>query len=466
MSDKKLKSVHITNYYHKSSGGISTVYNRLLEEANRHERHACLIVPGEEDQQELVGEFGKIYYVKAIQSPIFDKRYRLLLPWQYLKGDSPIRKILESEMPDIIEIADKYTLSYLAGFIKKGHFTSLKRPMLIHLSCERMDDNLRAFVSDKSPFRWLAKNVMGNYVAPMFDYHFANSDYTAQELLDAVGNGHNGNGSVSQPNKCWRYFKASKQNFAETVFVSNCGVDDKVFNISRKNPENRRAMLNELDIPEDSTVLLYIGRISPEKNIKLLYKLMRSLVGFKNYDTQKHNYQLVIAGDGPKADWLINKLQKYTPGQYKFLGHITDKERLANFYANADIFLHPNPREPFGIAPLEAMASGTPVVVPDSGGVLSYANDENAWITEPDVESYFAAIRDVFNDSEKRERRVKNALETVQNFTWEKSFERCFDLYDKLHADFVSSKKLLEVEIEVESGSAKAAMATTTAQGK
>lgn len=250
MSEKKLKSVHITNYYHKTSGGISTVYNRLLEEANKHEREVRLIVPGDEDKQETIGKFGKIYYVKAFQSPIFDKRYRILLPWQYLPGTSPIRKILEEEKPDIIEIADKYTLSYLAGFIKKGNFKSLNRPMLIHLSCERMDDNLRAFVSVSSACRWLAKNVMGNYVAPMFDYHFANSDYTAQEILDSVSNGSNGNHSKPSDNFCWKHFQATKKDFAEYVHISNCGVDEKLFNVNRKNTATRRRILSELKFPK------------------------------------------------------------------------------------------------------------------------------------------------------------------------------------------------------------------------
>lgn len=436
MNEKSLKSVHITNYYHQSSGGISTVYNHLLEEANRHGRKVCLIVPGQEDKLENVGEFGKIYHVKAAQSPIFDRRYRLLMPWQYLKEDSPIRRILEAEMPNIIEIADKYTLSFLAGFIKKGGIKSLNRPMLIHLTCERMDDNLRAFVSGAKPFRWLAKTFIGNYVAPMFDYHFANSEYTAAELLSAVGYDKNENDSEPESNICWRYFKASKAVFPESVFVSNCGVDDKIFNIGRRNMDTRRKILRDLGISENATVLLYVGRISPEKNLNLLYQTMRSLIGFYDYDTEKHDYQLLIAGDGPQSEWLKNKLLKYAPGHFKFLGHIKDKNDLATFYANADVFIHPNPREPFGIAPLEAMASGTPVVAPNSGGVLSYADDENAWVTEPDCMSYFAAIRDIVNNSEKRERKVKKALETVQNFTWEKSFERCFSLYDELYERF------------------------------
>jgi alpha-1,6-mannosyltransferase len=51
------------------------------------------------------------------------------------------------------------------------------------------------------------------------------------------------------------------------------------------------------------------------------------------------------------------------------LGYIADRELLADILANCDVFLHPNPHEPFGIAPLEAMASRLALVAPDSGGV-------------------------------------------------------------------------------------------------
>ena len=155
MTRKKLTSVHITNYYHKNSGGISTVYNRLLDAANQHERKVRLIVPGERDEQEDVGEFGRIYYVKASRSPVFDRRYRMIMPWQYLPEKTRVRQILMDEMPDIIEVAEKYTLSYLGGHIKRGFMKPLNRPMVVHLSCERMDDNMRAFVSRVIPFKWL-----------------------------------------------------------------------------------------------------------------------------------------------------------------------------------------------------------------------------------------------------------------------------------------------------------------------
>ena len=446
MTGRKPTSVHITNYYHKNSGGISTVYNRLLEAANRHERKVRLIVPGERDEQEDVGAFGRIYYVKAGKSPVFDRRYRMIMPWQYLRQKSRIRQILKEEMPDIIEIAEKYTLTYLAGHIKKGFLKSLNRPMMVHLSCERMDDNMRAFVSSIIPFGWFSRLFMGNYVAPMFDYHLANSKYTASELLDAVSNGGNDHRSKRGEKLSWRFFKSSAEGFSERVFVSNCGVDSEFFNPGRKNSEIRRQIVAEAGFPENSTVLLYVGRLSPEKNVKFLPKVLRSLLGSYRLDSAKREYRLLVAGAGPQAGWLKKELEKHAHGKFKLLGHVNDPEKLANLYANADIFVHPNPREPFGIGPLEAMASGTPVIVPNSGGVLSYANEENAWLEEPESDDYFAAVMDIVNNPEKREKKIKNALETARLFSWRNSTDRVFQLYDELYETFSGQRDLLAIE--------------------
>ena len=196
-------------------------------------------------------------------------------------------------------------------------------------------------------------------------------------------------------------------------------------------------ILAKAGFPENSTVLLYAGRISPEKNVKLLPEVLRSLLKFHNSE-----YRLLILGGGPQAVWLQNELEKTAPGKCKFFGHVADKENLADVYANADVFLHPNPNEPFGIGPLEAMASGLPVVAPNSGGVLSYANDKNAWLKQPTAEDYSAAVRDIFNDAEKREIKIQNAIETARSYTWENSTDKLFALYDKLYEDFSRRREL------------------------
>ncbi len=428
-----IKSVHITNYYHKDSGGISTAYNKLLEGANRHGRHVRLIVPGEESCVEEVGEFGRIYYVKANHSPVFDKRYRILMPWNtYIFDQSPIKKILRDEAPDIIEIGEKYTLSLMAGLIRKGIMNvAAKRPMLVHFSCERMDDNVGAFISNGRASKRFSRAFIRNYVFPMFDFHLTNSDYTASELLDAVSY----SSGVRFMNFCWRLLRSAKASARERVFVNQCGVDVETFSAARKDAQKRKRICSENGLPDTAKLLLYAGRISPEKNVALLPKIMETLA-----NDSKNDFRLLIAGAGPNQDWLAAECEKAADGRVRMLGQMNNREELADLFANCDAFVHPNPREPFGITPLEAMASGLPVVAPNSGGVLSYANNENAWLGDPDAKCFSEAIRDIFSDDSKRQSKIRCALETSGKYNWETSISNLFGLYDKMFAEFSQNR--------------------------
>lgn len=434
-----MKSVHITNYYHKNSGGISTSYNNLMAAAARHKRFVRLIVPGEMEEIEDVNEFARIYYVPAKYSPIFDKRYRLMMPWQYMPNDSIIRKILLSEMPDMVEITDKYTLSMFGAMVRLGKFKQLGRPMLVHFSCERMDDNVSSFLSKGSFGGWLARNVIGKYTLPTFDFHLANSVYTADEFMESVMTK---DGPDKGINRFWRWFRAPRVPLTERIRVCPRGVDAVQFTPDRKAESVRQEMIERAGVPADSVILLYAGRISPEKNIELLPDIMRILASDKEKD-----FRLLIAGDGPQADWLKEEGLKIGEGKIVMLGHL-DKETLSNYYANADVFIHPNPKEPFGIAPLEAMASGVPTVAPRAGGILSYATDDNVWLVEPNAEEFATAIRDAAGNSESKTNRVKNAVETARANTREASTDRLFATYDEIYEDFQNRKELFTTNNE------------------
>ena len=430
-----IKSVHITNYYHKNSGGISTSYNALLAAAGRHKRFMTLIVPGETEEVEIINDYAKIYYVPAKYSPVFDKRYRIIMPWQYMPNDSIIRKILLEEKPDLIEVTDKYTLSMLGAMIRIGKFKQLGRPMLVHFSCERMDDNIGSFLSDGKIGKWFARRVMGNYNFPSFDYHITNSPYTGAEFYQSVKKSENPNRSDWFFNKCWQFFKAPRVPFEQRIAICPRGVDIEQFSPERKSEKVRREMIEKAGIPEKAVILLYAGRISPEKNIGLLPDIVELLA------KDKKDYHLLVAGAGPKAEWLKEQTDERMPGKIVQLGHL-EKETLANYYANCDVFVHPNPKEPFGIAPLEAMASGVPTVVPNAGGLLFYATNENTWLVEPTAENFANSVREIIEQPEQTESKIKKALEAANANTREKSTDFLIETYDRLYADFQSRKEL------------------------
>jgi alpha-1,6-mannosyltransferase len=116
-----------------------------------------------------------------------------------------------------------------------------------------------------------------------------------------------------------------------------------------------------------------------------------------------------------------------------FMGHISDREELARLYASCDFFVHPNPAEPFGIAPLEAMASGLPVVAPNRGGITSYANESCAYLADPAPEAFARAILVARRDDTETARRVKAARAVAEALAWSKVTEGYLDLYDALY---------------------------------
>ncbi|HKX27141.1 MAG TPA: glycosyltransferase, partial [Blastocatellia bacterium] len=362
---------------------------------------------------ENVGEFGRIYHVKAPHAPIFDRRYRLLLPHTYLPTfQGALRQILRAERPNLIEVCDKYALNWLGGIVRQRWIPGLRRPVLVGMSCERMDDNIRAFIGESRLGRRLSRFYMGNLYIPLFDYHIANSQYTADELCSAMVPRHE-----------------------RPVYVRPMGADLEDFRSAQPSAAHRQELLARVGGNARTRLLLYAGRLSPEKNLQLLIELMERLA-----QDGHGSYRLVIAGSGPLAAWFEEQARLRAPGLVWMLGHIDRRRALIDLYTDCDAFVHPNPREPFGIAPLEAMAAGLPLIAPRSGGVLSYADDTNAWLADATGEAFAAAVRAVDAETAIRQEKLGRARETAQRYSWESVTARFFELYDELHADFPTTR--------------------------
>ncbi len=404
-----IKTLHITNAYHPSSGGISTFYRTLLGAANRHGRLMRLVVPGEKTKVEEVGEFGRIYSIAAPRAPLFDRRYRLIMPHTYAPPfRGKLRQILETERPDLVEVCDKYNLHWLGGLLRRRLIPSLNRPVVVGMSCERVDDNIRAFITQSDWGQRWSRFYLSYCYIPFFDYHIANSQYTADELYEAMISPHE-----------------------RPVFVRPMGADVEFYAATKRSEPSRQKLIEQSNGGDRTRLLLYAGRISPEKNIRLLIEMMERLA-----DDITLDYRLIVAGSGPLSDWLDKEARSRVPGRVKSLGHLTDRAALIDLYANCDAFVHPNPREPFGIAPLEAMGAGLPLIAPRSGGVLSYADETNAWLAEADGDAFADAVRSVFADPGVRRDKLARARWTAQQHNWESATAQFFDLYDELHADF------------------------------
>jgi len=426
-----MKTVHITNYYHETSGGISTFYNQMLEFANRHHREMVLIVPGEKAAIKTIGDYARIYFVPAMRSPFFDRRYRLMMPWKFLIPGTRIRKILLEEKPDLIEICDKYSLSFLAALIRKHWFPKLGRPVLVHFSCERLDDNFAAYIAEGRAGRGIARRIMSNLNVPVYDFFIAVSTYIAEEYIDATATKGNPRRSRRLFNWWWRFFRAAKLPLEERIFHNLRTGPDKIFTEKNYSEDFRREIREEIGIPQDAKMIFYAGRLSPEKNIGVLIDMMDVLS-----QDQANDYRLVVAGAGPKADWFKSEFDRKLPDKLRMLGHVTDRQKLANLYANCDVFVHPNPREPSGNGPLEAMASGASVVAPNSGGILTYATQENCWLVEPTGQAFADSVKEILSDTDRTRQKIANAIQVAKEYDREKILGETFEFYEQMYREF------------------------------
>ncbi len=389
-----MKTLHLTNAWHERSGGIATFYKALFAAAERRGQLIRLVAPGEESRREDWNAFVRVYYVRAPRAP-FDKSYRLLMPQGYLRAGGELARILNLEQPDLVEICDKWSVPYLGGLLRRGWAPGVTfRPTMIGISHERMDVNWETYFG-RSGFgdrfcRWYMKWLY----FPMFDHHIANSDHTAEELRVA-SRGH---------------------DVARGVWIRPMGVESTVFHPARRSRMGGPALL------------LYVGRLAPEKNLSLLWDAVARVY------RSRPAVRFLVAGDGPLRKELEAAAERTMPGCVEFLGHVGQREQVADLMANADVFLHANPAEPFGIAPLEAMASGVPLVCPKTGGVRSYANEANAWLTEITGRAYAAAIEEVLHGGERRVARVAAARRTAEEFDWSRVADAYLDLYAEMHA--------------------------------
>ncbi len=194
------------------------------------------------------------------------------------------------------------------------------------------------------------------------------------------------------------------------------GLDTELFTPARREP----AFWEKFGASNGQVRLLYVGRISREKDLDVLADAYRRL------RAEDLPVQLFVVGHGPYAEAFAESL----PEAF-FTGYLTGKE-LATAYASADIFVFPSTTDTFGNVIIEAQASGVPVVVSDSGGPKELVEDKaNGLITRShDVNDFTSAIRTLVTDPALRERMGNRARKSVIDRSWPSAFRKFWTMTD------------------------------------
>lgn len=325
---------------------------------------ACSIVGDRyEDLKNAVGDVAKIHIVRLVRSPFSPVN---------LKGYKDMRKILSENKYDII-----WTNEPVMGVVTRLAARTARK--------------------NGTTVLYMAHGFHFCKGAPLIDWlMWAPIEYIMSFFNDVLV-------TINWEDYNWgkKHFKKTK-----TIHINGIGVDLSRYSCSCSREEKR----SQLGVSDDEILLLSVGELEHRKNHDLLIK---SLAQLKNDNL---NIKCIICGKGSlesKLKALVSSLG--LENQVTFLGYRQD---IPEIMMASDIYAHPSIREGLGIASLEAMASGLPLLSSNTRGISDYIeNGVNGYMSKPnDVDSFAENLRMLASDKSARDAISRENIVKVQKY--------------------------------------------------
>jgi glycosyltransferase involved in cell wall biosynthesis len=224
--------------------------------------------------------------------------------------------------------------------------------------------------------------------------------------------------SNSTKNDLIKYFDCSP----DKIIVTHLGYDklfDQKISLDKKNTSLSKHKIKK-------PFIFHLGSLEPRKNtlglIKAYHLLPKKL---------QETYQLIIGGG---KGWMNNEINEYVlkhkmDNNVKFIGYVPDAD-LPALFQSAKCFVYPSFYEGFGIPPLEAMASGCPVLVSDVSCLPEIYGDSVLYCHPNNVEEMEKKLKSLLTDNHSE--LIKRGLIRSKKYSWEKAAETTLKIYNKL----------------------------------
>lgn len=381
----------LTQFYSPASGGVRRYIGEKASrlEAGGH-RHV-LIIPGEKTERREEGN--RVTY--TIASPLVSRtaRYRALIRLHL------VEEALEREQPDLIESGDPYQVAWKA--VASGR--ALGIPAVGFYHSHFTDAVLRSVAKYFGSLSVRVAEEVGRIYTEDLYSRFERT------LVPSAG--------LSELLRGWGL---------DNVETLELGVDTGVF---FPDAERGKSARRRLGWPEDRQVLLYVGRLNPDKNVRRLLETFSRLHG-----RFPHRFHLAVIGDG----MLRGSLQRLAEetSAVSWLPYCNGPGELADIYRAADLFVHPGVKETFGLVTLESQACGTPVV-----GIrgtfmdaINFSGLHN-WSSDDSEESLADAILTAAS-GDPRASGLLAAASVSAKYDWQSVFARLFAVYRDVIASY------------------------------
>ncbi len=199
-----------------------------------------------------------------------------------------------------------------------------------------------------------------------------------------------------------------KETTHRPVYLMQRGVDADLFNPSRRSRKDRKFRLG------------YVGRLTAEKNVRFLADLGKALIALGRAD-----FEFLLVGQGSEEQWLRENVPNAV------LAGVLRGERLAEAYANLDLFVFPSKTDTFGNVVLEALSSGVPAVVTAEGGPKFLVHPGvTGFVAETDWD-FIRFVNGLMTDLDMQQRMREGARHFALGQSWDAVFELVFKAYAK-----------------------------------
>ncbi|NYI41020.1 glycosyltransferase [Demequina lutea] len=355
-----MRIAHIANFYGPTSGGLRTAMHALGSGYRERGHEVLLVVPGERDVVEDTPYGTRV----TVGAPVIPGSggYRVIVRTR------KVRRILADFAPDVLEVSDRTTLRSLGAWaVQRG----VPSAFFAH---ERADGILAANLP-----AWLRRLVS---IEALADWHNRGTHRRFTTVVCTT-----------------EYARAEFSRAGLHAVKVPLGVD-----LDRFRPRNASLEARATVATDDETLLLMAARLSTEKRPELAIDAVRVL------RERGERVRLVSAGTGNVAQHMRERAEDLP---VTFLGFVTDRDYFAQLLASADVVVAPGPIETFGLAALEALASGTPAVVNAASALPEVVADAGI-AAEGTAESFADAIQAILaRDPLKRRVAARARAETM-----------------------------------------------------
>jgi alpha-1,6-mannosyltransferase len=330
-----MRIVRLANFVAPASGGLRTSLRELGAGYLAAGHEPVLIIPGELDSDRETAQ-GRVITLCGPRVP-FTGGYRVLL------RKRQVASLLGELKPDALEVSDRATLRWTGRWAREHGVPAV---MVSHESLTA----LLGLAASTAPLQAVA-DAFNRRTAAAYRQVICTTAWAAAEF-ERIG--------------------------ADNIVRAPLGVDLDVFTPRRWEDGSGYATPGQ-------ALLVHCGRLSAEK------KPQRSLTTLATLRAKGLPARLVVAGDGP----LRQRLERRAADDalpVTFVGFLPDRADLAALLARADVAIAPGPAETFGLAALEALACGTPVVVSAESALPEVVGDAGASVTGEDFAAGVTAV--------------------------------------------------------------------------